>query len=582
MAETSAADQDESVAQTESASELTTKIYKGAVLDQRRIRKSLFGALLESRRRYGGKKIAVIDADGKEMSYNELIQAVFALGHALKADTKPGEAVAILLPTGLGAIIAFFAISAYGRVPAMLNFTAGKSALKAACIASQCTRIITAKRFIKLGELETLEADLAEDHTMIYLEDVKANLSKMDKAAAVIGTIAPWAVRAWPSPDDPAVYLFTSGTEGDPKGVVLSHANLLANVEQVRDHVKLLPEDILFNPMPTFHCFGLTGGVLLPLNFGIPTVCHPTPLQAKTIVGRVAETKSTILFATDTFLNQYSRAAKEDDLKTLRFAVCGAERVKDETRSVLRRRFNLEILEGYGLTEAAPVLSVNQPGENNKPGTVGQLMGGCEAKLIPVPGIEYGGQLHFRGPNLMKGYVKSTAPGVLETPPDGWHDTGDIVSIDDDGFLRIRGRVKRFAKLGGEMVSLAVVENCANSLWPENSHAAAAIPDKRKGEQIILISDYDKADRADLVAFAKNHGITDLAIPRKIIQVDAIPVLGTGKTDYGKVTAMVKEAMETKANPVQKTDAGPQSEPHAEPAPDPALDTPDPAPEPVS
>jgi acyl-[acyl-carrier-protein]-phospholipid O-acyltransferase/long-chain-fatty-acid--[acyl-carrier-protein] ligase len=549
-AEINAPDTDVEVATSDSDS----KIYRGAEFNLRRIQKSLFAALLQSRSRYGGKKIAAIDADGREMSYNEIIQAAFALGHALKKDTKPGDSVAILLPTGVGAIIAFFAVSAYGRIPAMLNFTAGERALKAACRACKCTRIITAKRFIKLGELDSLEASLAEDHTIVHLEDVRANMTKMDKAAAVLGMIIPWAIRAWPSPDDPGVYLFTSGTEGDPKGVVLSHANLLANVEQVRDHIKLLPTDILFNPMPTFHCFGLTGGVLLPLNFGIPTVCHPTPLQAKTIVKRVAETKATILFATDTFLNQYSRAADEADLKTLRFAVCGAERVKDETRAAVRRRFNLDVVEGYGLTEAAPVLSVNQPG-NNKPGTVGQLMGGCEAKLLPVPGIEDGGQLHIRGPNIMSGYIHPTAPGVLEPPPGGWHDTGDIVSIDEDGFLRIRGRVKRFAKVGGEMVSLAVVENCAASLWSENSHAAVAIADKRKGEQIVMISDYAKADRADLVAFARNHGVTDLAIPRKIIKVDAIPVLGTGKTDYGTVMRMVVEAMATPAAPTPSPEA---------------------------
>ena len=549
MAETTAAAPQEASAKPVAAEHL----YKGADFDLRRIRKTIFAGLLQSRNRYGGKKVAIIDADGREMTYDELIQGVFALGHALKAGTKPGEAVAILLPTGIGAILSFYAVSAYGRVPAMLNFTAGHGALKTACKACKCTRIITAHRFIKLGELEKLESELAEDHTIVYLEDVRANMTTLDKAAAILGTIAPWAVRTWQSPDSPGVYLFTSGTEGEPKGVVLSHANLLANVEQVRDHVTLLPTDIVFNPLPTFHCFGLTGGVLLPLSFGIPTICHPTPLQAKTIVKRVAETKSTILFATDTFMNQYARAADDDDLKTLRFVVCGAERVKDETRSAARRRFNLDIIEGYGLTEAAPVLSVNQPG-NNKPGTVGQLMAGCEAKLIPVPGIEEGGQLHFRGPNLMSGYIRASNPGVLERPANGWHDTGDIVSIDDEGFLRIRGRVKRFAKIGGEMVSLAVVENCAKSLWPENNHAAASLPDKRKGEQIILITDYSKADRADLVAFARNHGITSLAVPKKIIKVDAIPVLGTGKTDYTNVSAMINEAME------QSVDAKPAPE----------------------
>lgn len=538
MAETSAAG-------TAPASETPVSegdIYEGASFDLKRIRKSVFASMLESKSRYGGKRIAAIDADGREVSFNDLTKAAFALGHALKAGTEPGEAIGVLLPTGVGAIISFYALTAYGRVPAMLNFTAGERALKAACTACKAKKIITAHRFIELGELEDLEAELKQDHELIYLEDVRENLSLMDKIAAAVGTVLPGLVRSHPDPDSPAVYLFTSGTEGDPKGVVLSHANLLANVEQVRDHIKILPTDILFNPLPTFHCFGLTGGVLVPIGLGVPAICHPTPLQAKTIVKRIAETKATILFATDTFMNQYARAADEGDLSSLRFAVCGAERVKDETRSALRRRFNLEIVEGYGLTEAAPVLSVNQP-QNNRPGTVGQLMPGCQAKLVPVEGIDDGGQLHIKGPNIMKGYIRPTNPLVLEAPEGGWHDTGDIVSIDEDGFLRIRGRVKRFAKLGGEMVSLAVVENCATSLWPDNMHAAAAIPDKRKGEQVILLTDYDKADRADLVAFARNHGISDLAIPRKIIHVDSIPVLGTGKTDYGSVQKTVESLM---------------------------------------
>jgi acyl-[acyl-carrier-protein]-phospholipid O-acyltransferase/long-chain-fatty-acid--[acyl-carrier-protein] ligase len=538
MADTSAA----KTAELEPADISANTHYRGADLDLRRIRKSVFAALLQARGRFGGKRIAAIDADGRELSYDDLIKAAFALGHALKKGTEPGEAVGILLPTGVGSIISFYAISAYGRVPAMLNFTAGERALKAACQACKCKRIVTAHRFIELGELQPLEAALARDHEMVYLEDVRENLTLGDKIAAGVGMVLPWAVQAWPSPDAAGVYLFTSGTEGDPKGVVLSHANLLANVEQVRDHIKILPTDRVFNPLPTFHCFGLTGGVLVPLGLGVPTICHPTPLQAKTIVKRIAETKATILFATDTFMNQYARAAADGELSSLRFAVCGAERVKDETRSTLRRKFNLEIVEGYGLTEAAPVLAVNQP-NNNHPGTVGQLMPGCEARLVPVPGINDGGQLHIRGPNIMKGYIRPSAPLVLEAPVDGWHDTGDIVSVDEGGYLRIRGRVKRFAKLGGEMVSLAVVENCATSLWPDCLHAAAALPDKRKGEQIILLTEYAKADRADLIAFARNHGINELSIPRKIIHVEAIPVLGTGKTDYGQVQRMVVELM---------------------------------------
>ena len=515
----------------------------GAGFKTSRTRKSVFQSLLQARSRYGGKKIAVIDADGRKLSYDDLVKASFALGSALKTGTEKGEVVGLLLPTGAGVIIGFFALSAYGRVPAMLNFTAGKRALSAAMSAAQAKTIVTAHRFIELGRLDALEAELSEDYNLVYLEDVRENLTTGDKISAAIGLVAPWAMRSWSNPDDPAVFLFTSGTEGDPKGVALSHANLIANVEQVRDHIDLLPTDVLFNPMPCFHVFGLTGGVMLPINLGIPAICHPTPLEAKTIVKRVAETQATILFATDTFLNQYARAAGENDLVSLRFSVCGAERVKDETRAAVRKRFDLEIVEGYGVTETAPVIAVNQPG-NNHPGTVGQLLPGVEARLERVAGIEDGGRLFVRGPNIMLGYVHTTEPGVIVPPVEGWHDTGDIVAFDEDGYLRIRGRVKRFAKLAGEMVSLAVVENCANSIWPGQLHAAVAVEDTKKGEQILLFTDSKDADRQHIVAFARSHGVSELAIPKRIVHVDEVPVLGTGKLDYNGVNKMARAMVE--------------------------------------
>jgi len=306
---------------------------------------------------------------------------------------------------------------------------------------------------------------------------------------------------------------------------------------------------VLFNPLPTFHCFGLTVGSLLPLFIGVKTVCHPSPLHVKEITKRVRLTKATILMATDTFISQYARASDEGDLASLRLAVCGAERVRDETRALLRRRCNMEILEGYGVTEAAPVVAANQPG-NNKLGTVGKLMAGMEYKLEPVEGIPNAGRLFVRGPNVMKGYLKPDQPGVLHPLADGWHDTGDVVAVDDEGFIAIRGRVKRFAKIGGEMVSLAVVENCASALWPDNMHAAVALPDDRKGEQIVLLTDAKGANRAEIVAWAQNHGVPELAVPRRVFIVDQVPVLGTGKTDYGTVGRVAREnlaAIEAKA-----------------------------------
>jgi len=269
-------------------------------------------------------------------------------------------------------------------------------------------------------------------------------------------------------------------------------------------------------------------------------VLHPTPLQPHEIVRRIKSSGATILLSTDTFISQYARAGEQGDLNSLRLAVCGAERLRDETRALLRKKYSIELLEGYGVTEASPVIAANQPGAN-RAGTVGRLVQGMESRLEPVEGIPGAGRLFVRGPNVMLGYIKPSNPGVIEPPAGGWHDTGDVVAIDEDGFIAIKGRLKRFAKIGGETVSLTVVENCASALWPDYSHAAVAIPDGRKGEQIVLVTTCPDAKRTDLVGWVHNHGVQELAVPRRIIQVDAVPVLGTGKTDYTKVQKTVRE-----------------------------------------
>jgi acyl-[acyl-carrier-protein]-phospholipid O-acyltransferase/long-chain-fatty-acid--[acyl-carrier-protein] ligase len=279
-------------------------------------------------------------------------------------------------------------------------------------------------------------------------------------------------------------------------------------------------------------------GVLSPLLLGIKAVLHPSPLRPHEIVRRVRETGATILLTTDTFMSQYARAGEQGDLNSLRVTVCGAERVRDETRQLLRKKYAIEVLEGYGLTETSPFAAANQPGDS-RPGTVGHLMAGMQARLEPVEGIPNAGRLFLKGPNVMLGYIKPENPGVVVPVEDGWHDTGDVVSIDEEGFISIKGRMKRFAKVGGETVSLAVVENCATSLWPDYSHAAIAIPDGRKGEQIVLLTTNPQAQRVDLIGWAQNHGVAEIAVPRRIIHTDDIPVLGTGKTDYVKVEKII-------------------------------------------
>jgi acyl-[acyl-carrier-protein]-phospholipid O-acyltransferase/long-chain-fatty-acid--[acyl-carrier-protein] ligase len=451
--------------------------------------------------------------------------------------------VGVLLPTGIGSVVTFFALSAYGRVPAMLNFTAGTKSLAGALETARIKRIITAHRFIEVGKFEALEAALKPSAELVYLEEVREKLSILDKGAAAIGSYLPAAIASRMGPDAPAVILFTSGTEGEPKGVALSHANILANVEQVRAHVELSTKDIVFNPLPTFHSFGLTVGALMPIYLGIKAVLHPSPRQPHEIVRRIRDHRATILLATDTFVSQYARAADEGDLDSLRLAVCGAEHLRDETRQLVRRKNRVELLEGYGVTEASPVVAANQSGAN-RPGTVGHLLPAIETRIEPVEGIRGAGRLFVRGPNVMLGYMSTERPGEIVPPTDGWHDTGDVVALDEDGYLAIRGRLKRFAKVGGETVSLTVVENCASALWPDYVHAAIVVPDGRKGEAIVLATTNPTASRAELVAWVHNHGVPELAIPKRILAVTDIPVLGTGKIDYVGVSAMIAEQLQ--------------------------------------
>ena len=503
--------------------------------------KTLFEALIEARARFGGRRPILVDSDDRVLTYDELIRAALALGHALKKGTKQGDSVGIMLPTSVASVVTFFAVSAFGRIPTMLNFTTGAAGMMSAVRTAVVKRIVTARKFIEIAKLDALAAEVSRAAETLYLEDVRKKLTVFDKAAAGIGQFMPRLVASRQAHESPGVILFTSGTEGEPKGVALSHSNLLVNIKQVCKHVAFYPHDSMFNPLPTFHCFGLQG-VLVPLFLGMKSVLYPTPLRPHEIVKRVKETAATILLSTDTFMSQYARAAEVGELKTVRMAVCGAERIRDETRRMLRKKHNLDPVEGYGLTETSPIAAANQPGDI-RPGTVGHLMPGMEARLEPVEGIPDAGRLFLKGPNVMLGYIKPENPGVIEPVENGWHDTGDVVSIDDEGVITIRGRKKRFANVGGETISLTMVENNASALWPDHSHAAVAVPGERKGEQIVLITTNPEAKRADLLSWAQNHGVAEIAVPRRIVYTDVIPVLGTGKPDFGKAEKIAREKL---------------------------------------
>jgi len=500
---------------------------------------TVFDALISARDRFGDKEI-LEDQDRKPMTYTGLIRAAFVLGRKIAALTQPGERVGILLPSSMGVVVVYYGLHAHGRVPTMLNFTSGEANVKAAIKAAGVRKILTARRFIEQAKLDDLVTAIETVAEIVWLDDVRKSIGLPDKLYGLLAGMAPRTFRTPTSPSSPGVILFTSGSFGAPKGVVLSQWNLVANCRQVAQHIDLDPDWVVFNPLPTFHCFGLTGGVLMPLLTGMKAFQYPSPLHAKQIVELIHEVKASLLFATDTFLNQWARIAGPDDFASVQFVVAGAEKVKDETYHLYNTKFHgLKLLEGYGATEAAPVVAVNHP-DRNRPGTVGQMLPGMEWRLDPVDGITEGGRLFLRGPNVMHGYLSADDPNRLDPLPGGWHDTGDIVDIDKDGYVAILGRAKRFAKIGGEMVSLTAVEGLASAVWPEARHAVVSVADSRKGEKLVLVTDRADADVARLAEWARTHGAPELAVPKKIVRVGEVPLLGTGKTDYVTIQQMVE------------------------------------------
>ncbi|MEO0791888.1 MAG: acyl-[ACP]--phospholipid O-acyltransferase [Pseudomonadota bacterium] len=502
---------------------------------------TLFDALVEAKATRDTGQPIVADPTGVKLGYGKLIIGAQALAAKLQSAhgiaREPGEAVGVMLPNAAGAAVTFFALQSLGAVPAMLNFTAGPKNVLSACTTACVKRVLTSREFVAKAHLEDVIAAIEAHVEIIYLDDVRPTITTADKLKAALRRGVPFAER---KPSDPAAILFTSGSEGVPKGVVLSHTNLLSNAMQALTLVTADGEDKVFNVLPVFHAFGLTAGMIMPIVGGIPLFLYPSPLHYRIVPELVYQTNATILFGTDTFLNGYARTAHPYDFDQLRLILAGAEAVKASTRHLYMEKFGVRILEGYGVTECAPVLAINTP-LASKAGSVGRLVPLLEAKLDDVPGLEAGKRLSVRGPNVMLGYYRAENPGVLEPPTDGWHDTGDIVDIDRDGFVTIKGRAKRFAKIAGEMVSLSAVEALVSRLWPDAHSVVVTVPDVRKGERLVLLTTNTDPSRPELSAFARSEGATELMVPATLLTVDAIPLLGSGKTDYVGATKLALE-----------------------------------------
>ena len=506
---------------------------------------TLFAGLLRARDLYDMGKpivadIAPNDKGGNtrtDLTFDRLILGATVLGRKFAALT-PDRILGVMLPNSAGVAVTFFALQSQGRTVAMLNFTAGADAMLACCSAAGVRTVLTSRRFIDKGKLHKLIEAISPHLTLVYLEDVRAALTLIDKLR---GKLASWRAGRLPGAvgdsDAPAIVLFTSGSEGQPKGVVLSHRSLLSNCAQAAAAIDFNPTDRVFNALPMFHAFGLTGGTLLPLFYGVRTFLYPSPLHYKIVPEMIYDDQSTIMFGTDSFLSGYVRRGDPMDFQSLRYIFAGAEKVKPETRAAYMAHFKKPIFEGYGATETGPVLSLNTMAAFHD-GSVGQFFPGIAHRLEAVPGIDDGGRLFVKGPNVMLGYLMADRPGVLQPPPDGWYDTGDIVSVDEQGFIVIKGRAKRFAKIGGEMVSLTSAEALAHEVWPDAAQAVVVLPDARKGERLVLVTTRSDAAPRAMLARAREGGIAEIMVPRAVMVVPKLPLLGTGKIDYPAVQAL--------------------------------------------
>ena len=504
---------------------------------------TLFAALCDAAALFGKRRRVVEDIKQIEYSYADVLRMALMLSRLVERVTVPGERAGLLLPNMTATLGLLIGLTARNRVPAMLNYTAGTEAMLAACQAAEVRTIITSRAFVEQAKLGDKLAQLSRIN-MLYLEDLSAAVTLRDKLWLTL-----WAMprrrqfNLGRNPESPAVILFTSGSEGMPKGVVLSHRALLANIAQIRAVIDFSVDDKVLNALPVFHSFGLTAGSLLPLLTGANLFLYPTPLHYRVIPELAYDRNCTVLFGTSTFLGNYARMAHPYDFYRLRYVVAGAEKLADAVRNLWFEKFGLRIFEGYGATETAPVLAVNTP-MAYRSGTVGNLLPGIEAQTVAVPGIEHGGILHVRGPNLMTGYLRADNPGVIQPPTselgEGWYNTGDVVEIDGEGFVRIKGRVKRFAKIAGEMISLEVVEKLAAATSPDQTHAVTTQPDQTKGEALVLFTTDSTLAREQLAAQARTMGIPELAVPRKIEHLDPLPLMGTGKVDYVRLHAMAE------------------------------------------
>lgn len=512
---------------------------------------SLFGQLMKTAKIHSKKGLLrrprfVEDINRVPNSYKDIIIKSYVLGKYFKRKTSPGEHVALLLPNSIATLCTFFGLSAYERIPVMLNFSVGAANMVSMCKTAVVKKVITSHLFIRNAKMEPVIEEIKKaGFEVIYLEDLRHEIGLWDKINAFLR----YKIKRVPHKEGgnkKAVIMFTSGSEGAPKAVVLSHANILSNIKQMSSIETINITDTVFNALPMFHSFGLTVGTLFPILEGAKLFLYPSPLHYRVISEIVYEIGASVMFGTDTFFRGYAKIAHPIDFHNIRFMYGGAEAIKPDTRNMWVERQGIRVLEAYGSTECSPVVTANNR-IFNRFGSIGKLLPKVEYKIEHVDGIETGGELVVKGPNVMMGYIMPDNPGVLVPLKDGWYHTGDVVDIDEIGFVYIKDRIKRFAKIGGEMVSLnavcEMVVRAHESDGSEHLYGVVAVPHESKGEQIVLVTNNRNVTQETLHTYIRVNGMSELYLPRVILYHDSLPVFATGKADNVTLKKQVMEEL---------------------------------------
>lgn len=488
-------------------------------------------------------RVILQDATMQKLTYRRLMvgAAVLAQQWQRRVGTGP-ERVGVLLPNVVAMPVTTLSLWSANKIPAILNYTMGTPVMLACARLAGLKHVITSRVFVERAKLDV--APFTDSGIeLIYLEDVRTGIGGAKKLVVLLRQILfpRSAFRVGQKAEDTAVVLFTSGSEGEPKGVELTHANLVANIQQMLSIVDLMDTDRFFNALPLFHSFGLTVGLLLPLIRGVFVLLYLSPLHYRVVPSAFYNLDCTVFFGTNTFLTGYARKAHPYDFRTLRYLFAGAEKVQEATVTRWVRKFGVRIIEGYGATECSPCLSANMP-MRARHGSAGQFLPGIEHRVEPVEGVADGGRLLVRGPNVMRGYLNPEANAKFKALG-GWYDTGDVVKVDDDGFLFILGRLKRFAKISGEMVSLTAVEEALSSSFPQFGHkfgvAVVAKSDDTKGERLVAVTNESKLTMDAVRDAVRARGLGNLAVPRELKVIPELPRLGTGKVDYRELDRIV-------------------------------------------